>query len=273
MGRKGWRHVEDGYAPSWAMARNACGVTMAIPRNGCSNRRSASPLIRWLARPLTANSRNLLSLGSRHSVTLSVTSTVSASRTSAAKNSNRFASSRYLLNFGRRKTSSSSATVAADTRSRPRATAASNACRGTERGSKTALTATLVSTTVRSSLAMQQRLQDFGSQAASLGLRADLVHDLLERPCGASSQLPQAEAKEKLQLASLLGGRLGEGACGIRINFDRDSCYSHDNPHQGTARHSRKLLDRGAHGWPFSVWSASRRVAAAVNARSGDQTG
>src|SRR5262249_34279789 len=134
----------------------------------------------WLALPLTASSKNLSSFGSRQTVMTSVTTTSSASRTSAARNSRRFSSGIYLLNFGRRNTSSSSATVASDTNNFPRAAAVSNACRGTERGSSTALTATPVSMTVRISFIAQQRLQDFRGQAAGLGVAADLVHDLLQ---------------------------------------------------------------------------------------------
>lgn len=41
-------------------------VRICVPRNGCSVRRSRSPVTRYSARPLTASSRNLSSLGSRH---------------------------------------------------------------------------------------------------------------------------------------------------------------------------------------------------------------
>src|SRR5205807_3376797 len=104
----------------------------------------------------------------------------------------RFSSGTYLLNFGRRMTSSNSAMVAADTSNFPRAAAASNACRGTERGSNTALTATPVSMTVRISLIAQQRLQNFRGQAVRLGMTADVVHDFLQRTNRAGGQLTQA---------------------------------------------------------------------------------
>src|SRR5205807_623589 len=72
--------------------KNACGVSTGIPRKGFRASRSLSPLMIWVALPPTANSRNLLSSGSRQSVTDSLTSTNSPSRTSAARNSMRSSS-------------------------------------------------------------------------------------------------------------------------------------------------------------------------------------
>ena len=102
-----------------AIARNSTGLRIGIPRKGCRTSRSASPVMRWLALPLNANARNLLSFGSRQSVSTSRTSTTSASCTKAERNSKRRASDRYLSNFFRRSTSSNSATVASDTSNRP----------------------------------------------------------------------------------------------------------------------------------------------------------
>jgi hypothetical protein len=61
----------------------------------------------------------------------------------------------------------------------PQAAAASNAWRGTERGSKTALTTTLLSTTVRRLLVTQHRLQLLRRQPLGFGLSPNFVHDLL----------------------------------------------------------------------------------------------
>jgi len=182
----------------------------------------------WLAVPLTASSRNLLSFGSRHSVISVVILTISASRTRAAKNSSRSSSVTYLLNFGRRSTSSSSAMVAADTNSWPRSAAKSNACRGTERGRKTELTATLVSMTARISFAMQQRLQEFRRQAACFGPGTDFVHDVFERPSGTSSKFAESESEQKFEFLPLLGRSFRVDAGRIRIDFNGNCCCSHN---------------------------------------------
>src|SRR6185295_8317977 len=87
----------------------------------------------------------------------------------------------YLSKWGRRKTSFSSAAVADEISTVPCYSAKSNACRGAERGSSAALTATWVSTTTRTLLVIQQRLQDLWRQATCLSTGTDLVHDGLER--------------------------------------------------------------------------------------------
>src|SRR5262249_48915223 len=69
------------------LMRNACGVTTAIPRNVWSASKSPSPLRMWLALPLTANSKNLLSLGSRQVGMTSLTSTSSPSCPPAPRHS------------------------------------------------------------------------------------------------------------------------------------------------------------------------------------------
>src|SRR5260370_10361775 len=186
-------------------ARKSWGPRIAIPRNGWSASRSLSPDTIWVALPLTANSRNLLSLASRHTAICSVTSTCWAFCNSAARNSRRNSAGTYLLNLGRRNTSSSSATVASETSNVPLSAAASNACRGAEWGSSTGLTAMLVSMTVRDSLIAQQGLQDFRGQAERCRMPANLVHDFLQRAGWAGSQFTQAEAEQKLQPAPVLG--------------------------------------------------------------------
>src|SRR5690625_7699889 len=53
------------------MLRNSTALTMAIPRNGCNSNISLSPEMRQETPAATANSRNLLSLGSRQTVMVS----------------------------------------------------------------------------------------------------------------------------------------------------------------------------------------------------------
>jgi len=74
------------YDLSRMLRTNVAGVTIGIPRNGSSARRSASPeTIRW-AWPLTASSRNLSSFGSRQAVIRSVIVTSSAPQAVHAAN-------------------------------------------------------------------------------------------------------------------------------------------------------------------------------------------
>jgi hypothetical protein len=82
--------------------------------------------------------------------------TISASFTNAAKNSSRACSETYLLNFGRRSTSSNSSIVDCDASKRPDTVAKSKARRGIDRGNMTALTTTPVSNTVLGSIVMEQ---------------------------------------------------------------------------------------------------------------------
>jgi hypothetical protein len=60
---------------------NAAGATMGMPRNGCSTSKSLSPLSTSSARPLTASSRNLSSVASRHALIVAVIATRSAAAT------------------------------------------------------------------------------------------------------------------------------------------------------------------------------------------------
>src|SRR5690625_7126858 len=53
------------------MLRNSTALTMGIPRNECNSSKSLSPEILQEASAATANSRNLLSLGSRQTVMVS----------------------------------------------------------------------------------------------------------------------------------------------------------------------------------------------------------
>src|ERR1700719_499826 len=60
-----------------------------------------------------------------------------------------------------------------------------------------------------------------------LGVPANIVHDLVQRPRRAGDQLPEAKAEQQLELASVLIGSGGVGAGGFRIDFNRDCCCTH----------------------------------------------
>lgn len=134
---------------------------MAIPRNGCKTSKSWSPLIRHVALPQTANSRNLLSFGSRHALMVSSSSSTVAASTNAAKNLNRSKGKIYLSNFGRCKTLLSSSMVAAESSSFASRNALSNAFRAVERFSNAALINTFVSQTTARSVIVQQFCERF----------------------------------------------------------------------------------------------------------------
>ena len=75
------------YDLSRMLRTNVAGVTIGIPRNGSSARRSASPETIRSAWPLTASSRNLSSFGSRQAVIRSVIVTSSAAASSSCSQS------------------------------------------------------------------------------------------------------------------------------------------------------------------------------------------
>ena len=78
---------------------------MGILRKGCKTKRSLSPVIMQEAFAETANSRNLLSLGSRQSVIVSDISLKIESRLKSVKIPNLVSLEIYLSNYGRRNTS------------------------------------------------------------------------------------------------------------------------------------------------------------------------
>ena len=141
--------VTEFYLPDLIELKKASGLKTATPRNGLKASRSESPLIMALASPLTANSRNMLSLGSRQTFTVVVTATHSASLTSAARNRLRSIAPTYRLNFSRLNTRSNSSRTGVEMRILPRSSAASKARRGSESLKSKALTITFVSNTKR----------------------------------------------------------------------------------------------------------------------------
>jgi hypothetical protein len=124
------------------------------------------------------------------------------------------------LNFGRRRTSFNSSTVSPEAIRTPLCLARSNARRGVDPGSNSALTMTLVSTTIRKSVAMQQRFQTFRRQAPGDGPGAHFVHDLVEGPSRSADEFAQPQVEQQLQFAAFLKRRLGEGLRGFVINAD-----------------------------------------------------
>ena len=105
---------------------------MGILRNGWRIRRSLSPLIMHEAFAATANSRNLLSLGSRQSVIVSNVSENTARSLNSFKADNFSRGGIYLSNFGRNKTSLNSLYVSRLAKTSPSLTAFSKAFLGLE---------------------------------------------------------------------------------------------------------------------------------------------
>jgi hypothetical protein len=120
-----------------------------MPRKGFSARRSVSPVTICVPCPLTANSRNLSSFGSRQACICISTSTHSASRVSAARKDRTSSSCTYRRNRFRLKTSWSSARTAKEISTLPSRKALFSAWRGFESGRSKALTKTFVSNTQR----------------------------------------------------------------------------------------------------------------------------
>ena len=81
--------------------RNSVGDMIFVPRNGFNTSKSLSPVTMQTAFAATANSRNLLSLGSRHSEILTTGSMKSASFSMSFSIFVRFIKLAYLLNLGK----------------------------------------------------------------------------------------------------------------------------------------------------------------------------
>ncbi len=135
---------------------------MGISRNGLSTNKSLSPDTMRSARPLTASSRNLSSLGSRHAAICSVMVTVSAPASSFESHSRK----RGAISGARRglaMTCNNSCSVAEDLSRQPRCSIRYTARAGREVSFKTALTSTFVSTTI-----LIQRPKCTSSRASSI---------------------------------------------------------------------------------------------------------
>ena len=91
--------------------RKLSGVIIWILRKGFRTSKSSSPEIMKFALPQTASSKNLLSLGSRHSDIVSSISTGTELRMKLVRNCFRSSCEIYRSNLFRHKTSSNSARV------------------------------------------------------------------------------------------------------------------------------------------------------------------
>jgi hypothetical protein len=133
---------------------------MRMPRNGCRTRRSLSPVMMQAAFAEIANSRNLLSFGSRQSVILSDISQKRASRLKSLKILNLVSLEIYLSNLERRNTSKNSLYVAILADIFPAWFAFLSAFRGSESLKREELISVFVSITKMLFL-IQQLLKDF----------------------------------------------------------------------------------------------------------------
>src|SRR5688572_23604264 len=109
------------------------------------------------------------------------TAIISASAISEARNSRRLSGETNLSNFGRWSTSLNSAKHASDSSNVPSVRTVSSARRGTDLGSKAALTTTLVSATTRASIVTQQFLKNVRRQSFRFRFGAHFVHHRLQR--------------------------------------------------------------------------------------------
>ncbi len=146
--------------PSYASSVRICatgyramyvaGVMIFIPRHGGIPRGSSSPVRIKSALPDSASSRNLSSFGSRHSVTRSCISTISSVSANSTKSLIRTNLGAYRSNFGRSRTSESSASVSTEPSIRLERSAKARHKLGSEPGKRNALTRKFVSGTTRS---------------------------------------------------------------------------------------------------------------------------
>ena len=92
---------------------------------------------------------------------------------------------------------------------------------GSDSSNSRALIMTFVSNTHRCSVVMENRLQCFGSQAASAGVLADLAHQILKRAIGAKC-VAEPKAQEHVELAAIIVGRFSVCSRDICCYVDRD---------------------------------------------------
>jgi len=133
---------------------------MGMLRNGCSISRSLSPVIRQEAFAEMANSRNLLSLGSRHSLILSDMSLKTKSSFKSFMIANRVSIETYLSNLERTSTSHNSLYVSEVAGILPNCLALSYASFVVECVNRKALIRVLVSIT-KNLFFIQQLLENF----------------------------------------------------------------------------------------------------------------
>ena len=131
-----------------------------MPRNGCRTRRSLSPVMIQVAFAEMANSRNLLSLGSRQIYMDSDISKKINISSKSFKTDNLLSNETYLSNFGRSSTSRNSLKVSRLAAIFPVSITLSNVILIPEFLNRTALIRRFVSTT-KMLFFIQQLLQNF----------------------------------------------------------------------------------------------------------------
>lgn len=168
----------------------------------------------------------------------------------------------YFASFGRRRTSSSSSSVAPETRSRPLWRARSKARRGVDQRIIRLLTTTPVSKTNRTSLLLQNASECLGRQALCSCRTPDLIQDLIKWSGRPGGQLPQTQPQEHLKLTLLilrcsLIGFCSRGVDGYRDNW---SAHSLNYTDSGLPRSNAAgtLFPRGSSCQPSRQWQAAR---------------
>lgn len=154
---------------------------MGMPRNGCSTRRSLSPVIMQEAFAEMANSRNLLSVGSRQSVmVIPGVNTLELISILFIIDHRSLSFWKYLSNFCLNNTSINSSIVWSDKAITPKSIALPKALRLVEFVIRAALIRLLVSKTKRSLIFSQYVLKNILCKASFLHRFTDFIKELLK---------------------------------------------------------------------------------------------
>ena len=154
---------------------------MEIPRNGFKTSKSLSPVMMRLDLAVTANSRNLFSFGSRHSVMEIVGLNVLLLLSNFSIIHRRSLSFRkYLSNFLRKIMAMSSFDVSLEIHNTPISKAFSNVFRDIEFFKSVALISVLVSNTNRLLVITQNILKNISRESPFFHLRSNLIQKLFE---------------------------------------------------------------------------------------------
>src|SRR5690625_5079854 len=160
------------------MLRNSTALTMGIPRNECNSSKSLSPEILQEASDATANSRNLLSLGSRQTVMVSTGDKRNECERMHSIDSHLSSSfTKYLSSFFLNNTSINSSAVDWEKINLPSKIALSNARLEDVPSMRTALIRLLVSIT-KDLLIIQNLLKKLFCQSPFLHFRTNFIQVL-----------------------------------------------------------------------------------------------
>jgi hypothetical protein len=198
-----------------------------MPWKGLSARRSESPVTMCVARPLTASSRNLSSLGSRQAAIRTSTSTHSASRVRAARKLRISSSSMYRRNFfatedfikfgerGKREKDSSFLECQVEGMTRLRI------------GQEQRTDQNVCVEDAAQLRALEERIQNLRRKPAVFGFATGVVEHFLQRGIFPSGQLSKPQAKQCLNLPLLLppGGVVSPRR--LRVQRNRDEGIRH----------------------------------------------